>query len=112
MLRRQLAPPATPLRAQTPFPIVGAIIDRLRETNSLPYKHAFLPYAYGTIISLITRVAEDVDPYNTNQIFLPTEPSAHKIHPIGRGGACSSRMGAKRPLYTLQWERGDRVSGG
>ena len=45
----------TTLRAQNPFSIVGAIIDRLRETNSLPYKHSFLLYAYGTPISLIMR---------------------------------------------------------
>ena len=61
----------------TPFP------------HTLPYKHAFLPYAYGSPISLITRVAEDVDPYNINQIFLPTEPSAHEI---------PSPSVAKRPL--------------
>ena len=47
-----------------PPKIPSAIIDRPRETDSLPYKHTFLPYAYGTTISLITRVAEDVDPYN------------------------------------------------
>ena len=38
-----------------PPKIPSAIIDRLRETNSLPYKHVFLLYAYGTPISLIMR---------------------------------------------------------
>ena len=62
-----------------PPKIPSAIIDRPRETDSLPYKHTFLPYAYGTTISLITRVAEDVDPYNANELYLPTEPPSHKL---------------------------------
>ena len=43
--------------------IPSAIIDRPRKTNSLPYKHTYLLYAYDSPISLIMR-EEQALPYD------------------------------------------------
>ena len=70
---------------------------------------AFILSSYGTTISLIMRVAEDVDPYNANELFPPTEPSAHELSfPPRNGGFINFFFPKKKKLQKEVGERAAR----